>query len=297
MTASCAPSAPEANGTTYKVYFLGGQSNMEGFGFVKELPQELVNGDHNVRIFHGRNVADGGQDGGVGVWVPLTAGHGTGFVTDGFSNQPSARFGPELTFGITMAAIQPTERIAIIKYSRGGTGLVEAESQFGNWDPDFAEGNRRNQYDNALNTISLAMSTRDIDGDGAPDRLISAGIIWMQGEADAIDDPDIADAYDANLARLMSLFRAALHDDELPIVVGQIKDSGKTLETQVMRYSKDVQAAQKRFVENDACAHLVTETEDFGFLPDGWHYRSQDYVKLGEAFARAATQLEQDCST
>ncbi|XUU61848.1 sialate O-acetylesterase [Erythrobacter sp. HA6-11] len=295
LTASCAPSALQAEGTTYKVYFLGGQSNMEGFGYVSELQKELVNGDHNVRIFHGRNVADGGEGGGVGVWVPLTAGHGTGFVTDGISNEPSDRFGPELSFGMTMAKLHPNEHVAIIKYARGGTALVDGVSGFGSWDPAWQGGNTRNQYDNALTAISEAMRLRDIDGDGAADTLRPAGIIWMQGESDAFDDQQAATNYDANLARLMSLLRAALHDDELPIVIGQIKDSGDTPQTQVMRYSKDVRAAQKRFVENDVCAHLVTETEDFGFLPDGWHYRSQDYVALGEVFARAATRLQQDC--
>jgi hypothetical protein len=62
-----------------------------------------------------------------------------------------------------------------------------------------------------------------------------------------------------------------------------------------MRYSPDVQDAQLRFVQQDRCAAIVTVTEDFQFLPDGWHYRSQEYVRLGNAFADTVRQLEQRC--
>lgn len=285
---------PEA-GKVYQLYFLGGQSNMEGFGFNSDLTAAEHASPEHVMIFHGNMVEDGKPDGGVGLWAPLRPGHGTGFSSDGHSNQLSDRFGPELSFGQRMAAREPTANIAIIKYSRGGSALVDGVSGYGSWDPDYAKGNRRNQYDNALTAIHEAMAVRDIDGDGRPDRLVPVGIIWMQGEADAYDNAAAATNYQNNLARLMDLLRAALHSDDLPVVIGQIADSGRTPATRIMKYSPQVQTAQRYFVQNDPCAAIVTETKNYNFLPDGWHYQSQDYVRLGTAFADAALQLSAHC--
>ncbi len=279
----------------YSVYFLGGQSNMEGYGFVDEVPEAYRSMSPNVLIFQGRMVPDGGAGGGRGLWGPLSLGHGTGFTTDGIANTISDRFGPELSFGLSLVQNEPSAKIAIIKYSRGGTALVDGVSGYGSWDPDYDQGNRRNQYDNALTTIQNAMATRDINGDGYADRLVPAGIIWMQGEADAYDDPIAADSYDANLARLMDLLRAAFHRDDLPIVIGQIMDSGNTPQSRKMAYSPNVQAAQRAYTESDPCAALVTVTENFDFLPDGWHYLSENYIRLGQAFAQSVVEIEEKC--
>ena len=282
-------------GTDYHVYFLGGQSNMEGFGFTSDLPAAQVNPARIVMIFNGRMEADGAAGGGVGRWARLEPGFGTGFETDGATNSLSDRFGPELAFGTRLAERAPRRNIAIIKYARGGSALAIGASGFGSWDADYSGGNQRNQYDNALTAISHALSTRDIDQDGQPDRLIPAGIIWMQGEADAYDNADAVRAYEDNLRRLMDLLRAAFRRDDLPVVLGQIADSGDNPETRVMTYSPEVQAAQKAFTDKDSCAELVTVTETFSFLPDGWHYTSDDYLTLGRAFADGVYGLELSC--
>ena len=282
-------------GEVYEVYFLGGQSNMEGFGFTSDLAPELRQPAENVVIYTGRSVADGEAGGGVGVWARLKPGFGFEFVTDGAANILSDRFGPEVTFGHALSATDPEARIAIVKFSRGGTALVDGVSGFGSWDPDYTASNGRNQYDNALTAISEALRTHDVDGDGEPDRLIPAGIVWMQGEADAFHNEAASSNYAANLARLMSLLRAALHDDDLPLVIGRIRDSGDSAETRVMAYSPLVRAQQEAFVEADRCAALVTASDDFGFLPDGWHYRSRDYVVLGREFALAMRELQKQC--
>jgi hypothetical protein len=298
LLASCA-SLPQVEapgrGTTYKVYFLGGQSNMEGFGFNSELPADIAAKAAPVPIYHGKTVEDGKDGGGVGIWSPMRPGHGTGFETDGTANSLSDRFGPELTFANTMSSDASNGPVAVIKFSRGGTGLVDGISGYGSWDPDYASGNRRNQYDNALTAIDAALRSGDIDGDGKADTLVPAGIVWMQGEADAYDNREAAENYDRNLVRLVGLLRTALGNENLPVVIGRIKDSGNTPETHIMTYSPQVQAAQARFVANDRCAALVTATDNFGFLPDGWHYRSEDYVVLGEAFALAMIALEKRC--
>lgn len=280
--------------TVYKVWFLGGQSNMEGFGFTAELPAELRGPVPGGMIFNGQALPDGQAGGGLGLWAPLSPGFGTGFSTDGQRNSLSERFGPELTFGRRLAE-RGVGPVALVKFARGGSSLMGGVSGFGAWDPAYAEGDGRNQYDSALTAIRTALETRDIDGDGRPDRLEPAGIIWMQGEADAYQRADAAAAYRVNLDRLMGLLRAALRVDGLPVVIGRIAESGAGPNGLLMTYSPQVQQAQADWVAADRCAALVSVTKDFKFLPDNWHYLSTNYVTLGAAFADAALALQARC--
>ena len=295
MTLFAAGSAASQDANTYKLYYLGGQSNMEGFGYTRELDGETTETSENVMIFAGQMALDNTTHGGVGTWQPLLPGYGTGFKTDGKAIQLSDRFGPELLFGQTMAAGSAGTRIAIIKYALGGSGLADGVG-YGNWHPDFSEGAGLNQYDHALKTLRNAFAVTDIDGDGAPDRLVPSGIVWMQGEADAYDSQAAADEYRANLERLMGLLRAALRVDDLPIVIGKITDSGMSEDGTVMDYIGTVQKAQQDFVESDACAAYVTVTDKLTYLDDGWHYDSEGFVRLGIAFAEAMNKLEETCA-
>ena len=280
--------------TDYKLYFLGGQSNTEGFGFNQELPTAARGTSDRVMIYAGQMALDNETHGGAGVWRSLSPGFGTGFRTDGKENTLSDRFGPELLFGRTLAARDADANIAIVKYALGGSGLAIGVG-YGNWHPDFSEGQGLNQYDNALKTLRGAFSVSDIDGDGVDDRLIPAGIVWMQGEADAFDSQAAADAYRENLTRLMGLLRAAMRVDDLPVVIGKITDSGMAEDGTVMDYIGTVQEAQQAFVDNDDCAAYVTATDDLGYLDDAWHYDSDGFVRLGKAFAEAMMALEEEC--
>lgn len=282
-------------GTTYKVYYLGGQSNMDGFGQNDELPEGLAQKVAQVPIFQGDPAEDGAEGGGLGFWQPLRPGHGNGYRSDLESAIYTERFGPEISFAAAMIDAHPGEKIAIVKYSRGGTALVHGASGYGSWDPAFAQGNRRNQYDNALTAIDLALAPQDIDGDGRLDKLVPAGIVWMQGESDAAHTEETARRYLGNLTRMMGYLRAAMRSDGLPVVIGKIKDSGDTPETRMMPFGPLVQQQQAAFVDADSCAAMVNVTEGFDEMPDGWHFVTEDYLTLGKAFAEAMVALEGRC--
>jgi len=286
---------PAANAADYKLYYLGGQSNMEGFGYANQLSEDIVEPSANVMIFTGQMALDNETHAGVGMWESLQPGHGTGFRTDGKSNFLSDRFGPELFFGLTMAKRSPEMKIALIKYALGGSGLADGVG-FGSWHPDFSDGAGNNQYDHALKTMRNAFSNTDIDGDGIADRLIPSGIVWMQGEADAYDSQAAAAEYRANIQRLMDLLRAAMRVDDLPVVIGKVTDSGMSEDGSVMDYIETVQQAQQDYAANDACTAYVTVTDDLGYLDDGWHYDTDGFVRLGTAFAEAMRELEQRCA-
>ncbi|MCU7554050.1 sialate O-acetylesterase [Alteromonas sp. ASW11-19] len=278
----------------YLTFFLGGQSNMDGYGYVSDLPKTLAS-EQNVMIFHGNGVFDNQPHGGLGKWSKLQPGHGTGFNSDGNTNNYSDRFGAELSFAATLAEQFPQQKIALIKYAVGGTGL-HLDTGYSNWSPDFRKGEGQNQYDFALNTINNAYSISDIDGDGEADRLIPAGIIWMQGEADAHSSEVSANAYFTNLTRLMGLVRAAFRDDDMPVVIGRITDS-ELGEDDIMPYIKRVHLAQQQFVEQDICASYMSETERYPYgQDDAWHYLSEGYVEMGRDFAKSYLSLASKCN-
>jgi hypothetical protein len=283
--------AQQKTGTTYRVFYLGGQSNMEGFGYVKDLPSNLSKPFKDAFIFDGNRVGDGEANGGAGKWEALRPGHGTGFTSDGTTNTPSDRFGVELTFAKHLQELFPNDKIAIIKYARNGSSIDSlAAGPFGCWEPDFKGKNGISQYDNFLSTITNAMKVKDIDGDGKEDTLIPAGILWMQGEGDASFTEAVALEYYDNLKMLMNLIRAALRKDDLPVVIGKISDSGRNDEGRIWKYGELVQYAEEKFAKTDGNAAIVRSTSKYKYS-DQWHYDSDGYIDFGKNFAEEMGKL------
>ena len=274
----------------WKVYYFGGQSNMDGYGFNDQLPDSLKKRIPGSMIFNGKRDNQGSLNGGIGIWSPVEPGHGNMFQTDGTSNSLSEMFGPELSFAKKMTT--DSEKIAVIKYSFGGTALYPGAG-YGDWYPDQE---RRNHLDNALSTINNAFGVADINGDGRLDRLISSGIIWMQGESDAEHSREASEAYYGNLKKLINLLRASLRNEKLPVIIGKINDSHMTSNGgPTQPFIKIVHSAQEKFTEEDDCASYVTEIESYNFSDDAWHYDSDGFIKMGIAFAKAVKQLESNC--
>ena len=288
--ASCA-SPPTAPGKTFRLYYLGGQSNMDGFGYAKDLPEELRAPLPGVYVFHGSPRPDGPPLDGRGLWAPLRPGHGIGFRSDGRSNAYSERFGVEVSLGRRLRELAPDAGVALIKYSREGTSIDRAAAgTWGCWEPDV-EG--INQYDHFLATVRNAFAAGDVDGDGAADTLIPAGIVWMQGESDAArGGEETARRYEANLKRLVDLIRAALRVDDLPVVIGRISDSGHGGKP-MWPQGAIVREAQASFCAKDVAAALVTSTDGYRYS-DPWHYDSAGYLDLGRQFAEALVRLRRD---
>ncbi len=275
---------------TVRLFYLGGQSNMDGFGYNKDLPDSLNMPFKDVFIFHGNPVGDGEENGGLGKWDVLKPGHGRGFSSNNNKNSLGEKFGVELSFAKRMQEIYPNDIIAIIKYSKGGTSIDSlAAREHGCWDPDFKEKKGINQYDHFLATMKNALGEKDIDRNGEDDFLIPSGIVWMQGESDTLTE-EIAKRYLSNLKRLMDLIRASLLTDDLPVVIGKISDSGNIEGGKVFPYAELVQYAQEEYVKTDSNAAIVRDTKYYKYS-DRWHYDSEAYIDLGEKFADALYRL------
>lgn len=277
----------------YQVYLLAGQSNMVGYGYVKDLPEGYGEFAGEVRIFHGNMAEDDQPIDGRGLWQELAPGFGKGFKSDGVSNALSDRFGPELGFAKALSEDSPDTPIALIKYARGGTALdASSMENFGRWHVGYKRGEGVNQWDHCLATIRNAFADTDVDGDGELDQLVPAGIVWMQGESDGLElEP--ATRYAENLASIVSLFRAALRDEDLPVVIGRISDSGRDEEDGlVWDFGNVVRAEQAAFCEGDVNARLVTSTDGYDYS-DKWHYDSAGFVDLGEQFGKSMLSLQE----
>lgn len=274
--------------TEWMLFYLGGQSNMDGYGYVKDLPKSLNTTFEDVYIFHGNTVADGTeQGGGVGEWKPLQQGHGVGFEVKNGKNKYSDRFGVELTFAATLKEKYPNKKIAIIKYSRGGTAIdTLAAGTAGCWEPDFRAKNGLNQYDYFLKTVQNAMQVHDIDNDGKEDVLVPKGILWMQGESDASFTEEIALRYYDHLKRLMDLMRATFYTDDLPVIIGKISDSWNNEVGKVWKHGELIQYAEEKYAREDAAAAIVRSTRYYKYS-DPWHYDSAGYIDFGKQFALA----------
>lgn len=276
---------------TIRVFYLGGQSNMEGFGYNKDLPKELNKEFKDIYIFHGNSAVDGDTSGGLGYWSVLKPGHGIGFKTDGKTNQYSDRFGIELSFAKRMQELYPNDKIALIKYARNGSGIDSlAAGSFGSWEADFNGKGGINQYDHYLTTIKNALKVKDINNDGKEDVLVPSGILWMQGESDADKTEAIALRYYDNLKRLMDLMRASLLTDDLPVVIGKISDSFNDADGKVWDYGDLVQYAQEKFARTDGNAAIVRTTKFYKYS-DKWHYDSAGFIDFGKQFAEELRKL------
>lgn len=284
--------AQHGKADTIRVYYLGGQSNMDGYGYNSELPSSLDRVNEQVWIFHGNPEGDDLSGGGLGKWDKLQPGHGVGFSSDGSSNTLSDRFGVELSLAQKLQELYPGERIALIKYSRGGSSIDSlATGAFGCWEPDYQGTTGINQYDHFLETVRAAMGTPDIDGDGINDILLPSGILWMQGESDAYFTEEIASRYYMNLKRLMDLIRASFRTDDLPVVLGKISDSwDDSQDGKVWTHGELVQYAQEKFARTDGPAAIVRHTRYYKYS-DPWHYDSEGYLDLGEKFAEALYEI------
>lgn len=278
----------QAKKDTIRVFYLGGQSNMQGYGYVKELPDSLNRKNKSAFIYQGNPVGDNDKTGGLGKWDVLQPGHGTGFASDGNTNTLSDRFGVELSFVKKLQELYPNQKLALIKYARNGSSIDSSGTvYFGAWEPDFRG---KNQYDYFLKTVNNAMAVKDINGDGVEDVLIPSGIIWMQGESDSDKTEQVANQYYFNLKRLMELMRAAFRNNELPIVIGKISDSGDDADGKVWTFGELVQYGQEKFAATESNTVIVRTTSSYKYS-DKYHYKSDGYIDLGKEFAKAVFLL------
>ena len=118
----------------------------------------------------------------------------------------------------------------------------------------------------------------------------------MRGESDPEHSQESADAYLTNLNRSMDLFRIAMRKNDLPVIIGKINDSQMYADGDPTQpYISAVHLAQETFTKTDPCAAFNKDIKPYSFLPGAWHYDAYGFIKMGQAFSRAALELELRC--
>ena len=238
-----------------QVVLLGGQSNMDGHGYLSGLPITPVNLQEEQLdvLLYGTNI--GAQSGSLVNLQPASS--------------SSIKFGPEVTFGRTIADVQPDDNFALIKYAWGGTDLEN--------DWDINDGSHYTTFKNTV-TAGLAALT------AAGHTYEISGMIWMQGERDV--KAGYHNSYEANLTSFIADIRSNYGAD-LSFVVGQLSDNQ---DLSFPARLDVVRAAQADVAAADANTGLVV-TDDFSLSSDVLHFDSSGQMDLGEAFAEEYLML------
>jgi len=171
--------APAGKDAPLPVFILAGQSNMDGCGQVAELPAELKG--------------------------PFPDGLFVRFWETQFKPLDSAKlgksFGPEVTFGVEMAKALKRP-VGLIKLSSGGTSIEQ------HWNPVTFD---KEKHVGELYR-RLVKYSQDVRKANPIARI--AGMIWMQGEADAKYHSKTIEQYREKLEALIDGCRKEFEGDE-----------------------------------------------------------------------------------
>ena len=236
--------------TPIKVFLLAGQSNMSGWTSTSCLPANLTQPQPGVLI----NVNGEVSSQKAKKWLQCGPDFGR---TLGY-------FGPELTFGKTNADSVPGKKIALIKYSVGGTQLATR------WRPPSSGKTVGDLYVKFMKEIDTALAT--LDKQYTPE---IAAMLWMQGEYDALN-LSYANEYEYNLGNFIKDVRAKVKNPWLPFIIGMIDVQN------VWTYNQIVRTAETNV------AKIVPNVGIFdtrGYPTDGVHYLRDGMIRLGQSFA------------
>ena len=278
--------------TKIKVFILAGQSNAVGYNDFKEyagdsnaLLQHIAALRH-VRFWPGSNSRKELQN----KWNALHIG-----ASDISSDDPFKQsFGPEIGMAMTLANALPDEKIAIIKFAAGGTGIARSEDYSDyipalngfddkgvNWHPASDNKQSGSLYLALIDNIKKALASLE----NANQQYEICGFLWMQGEHEAGISKKMAEDYGS----LLSTFRMAVRKDlnlkKLPFVVGEIN-------SHTWAFADIARNKQKKSCLRDRLSVLINTTD----LPRGGrggdaHFTSDAMLELGERFAHGALQF------
>jgi hypothetical protein len=246
---------PEQFQGKLSLFILAGQSNMSGYA---ELPlyQEV-----NPRVFlfgndyHWKIAAEP-------IDSPIRQ-------VDEVSKDGGAGFSPGLAFATSLLKQEPKLVIGLIPCSKGNTSIEQ-------WQRDLSNDTL---YGSCLKRARAASTMGEI-----------AGLLFFQGEADALDpeqNPDrllSAFEYAAKFSGFAADFRDDLALPNLPLVFAQIGSNTAPEAFLNWRVVQEQQATVKL-----SCGAMIT-TRDLP-LRDGVHFTTESYQIIGERFSKAYLDL------
>ena len=242
--------AATSKGTNKSValFIFSGQSNMVGAGSAgSTLPSDLRTPRKDAQFW----------DRAKGAWstTPVT---------------PNGVYGPEVS-ALRRLADKLHRPVLGVKVAENSTSLAT------DWNPSAPNG----YYAQMRSVVSDALLAR-VKGEGLPK---VAGFFWMQGEQDA-QLAATAEAYSANLDRLISQVRTDFSSDRLPFVIGRIRVNNPATEIG----DNEVRAAEDQAARHNLNVRTVS-TDDLTRIPDFLHFDGPGLITLGKRFADAYLAL------
>jgi len=275
---------------TIKTFLVAGQSNARGWGYLDDLQSishPLANEVPQVQIYFSSA---------QGTHLPknqlytLQSGTGVNYQRPTYrhvdrSSRTISRFGPELSFGKALhdELSSANTRIAIIKYTNGGTSLHR------DWDVTPTAGVARagNSYLGFQNTVLAGIAALEAANPGW--NIEISGMIWWQGEGDrtlnkAVGNP--AASYGSNLTDLIAEVRAAYGN--IPFVYNEVADHQYRSPSSdpALAILKEQQASVERSVANTAMLDLDHPKYPVYSTGEGViHFDSFAQLNAGNAYA------------
>lgn len=267
----------------YRVYLLGGQSNGNGRGDAAELAVPPLDAfglgaaQTDVLFYWDKTQSTTNGNLTQNTWLDLQkdSGHGV--------NSPAGHaveFGSELSFGRAMADNDPSVKIAIIKYTHGGTNLHT----------QWAAGGTN--YNSFTTTVQSGLAALTALGH----TYEMGGMVWIQGESDT--GSANAPNYEVNLTDLIARVRQDTFGGltsggmTLPFIISGLADSQYSNITTVgsgpyiVRQAQETVAAAARqaaFVDTDGLA-----TYSNGAV----HFQASAQITIGQQSAAQMLTLE-----
>jgi iduronate 2-sulfatase len=252
--------APAARAEHYEVFIVAGQSNCDGRGQASSLtgplakwakPQDDVLITYSCSKLRGPVLTSDG-------FQPLQPGWSVAPGKNRPTKLPSGTFGPEVSFGRGMADHLKGKKVALIKFTEGGTSLAK------DWNPEVKD----RLYPAFLEFTKKSLKELKDKGHTCTVR----GMIWHQGESDASLS---AEEYQKMLTAFIARVRTDLEVPEMAFGIGEVFDNGKR---------DTIRAAQKATAEKVKGAFFVPadklKTSDMGT-----HFDAASQIELGERFA------------
>ena len=272
-----------------KVFLQGGQSNADGRAATNGLPANLVSPQPDVPFYY---YLTGGAANGDGTLGTLTT------LRPGCSASGGATFGPEVTFGRTLAdyfaltnqASASNVMVVILKYAHGGTSLAV------NWSPNGLGTTNGEGADYVIfqRVVSAGLSRLAAAYPGATIEL--DGMIWVQGETDIDNGAATSAAYGTNLVRFIKDVRLTYgasqpYGTNLPFFFSRVS-------TQQTYYSVPTDSSYANYLvlrAGQAFAAtalsnvfmLDIDGAQFSTFAPGLHFDTGGQQAMGRAFAQA----------
>ncbi|KKN73009.1 hypothetical protein LCGC14_0405630 [marine sediment metagenome] len=241
-----------------KIFILAGQSNMVGRA-------GLIEDDFN---YFNENILVFGNDYQLKIaYEPIDNGDGQ---IDIASYDKRPQFGPSMPFGIAMSTYL-NQKVILVPCALGGSSISQ-------WERPKNPLDTYTLYGSLVNRALIAKQMSN---------GIIAGVIWFQGEKDAVSYLDTHSNYLNLFIKFATNIRIDLRDSQMPFIYAQL---GPQDNNELFTYWDDIKAQQEQAQYLISNSKMI-KTDDLTIF-DYVHFTHRSYELIGQRFAEAFIKVD-----